>query len=73
MTEVNGIFKFGHIHHSKGSFRVFDANIFCIHSHVIKKLAVIWVFTALHFAKVLSRGPPCIFGKNFAMAQVFER
>ncbi len=73
MKDVNGIFQFGHIHHSKGTVRLFDANLFCTRSHIIKRLPVIWVVAALYFAQLISSGPPRIFGENFVIAQVFER
>jgi len=73
MKHVNGIFNFAHLHDSKGTVRLFDANLFCTCTHIIKRLPVIWVVTALHFAKLISSGPPRIFGKNSVNAQVFER
>ena len=73
MQDVDGIVKFGHVHQPKCTICLLDAYLFCTCPHVIKRLPVIWIVTALHFAKLVPDRPPRILRKNFVIAQVFER
>ena len=73
MKDVNGIFKFGHVHHAKSTICLLEADLFRTRTHIIKRLPVIRIVAALHFAKLIPSGPPRIFRENFVIAQVLER
>ncbi len=53
--------------------QLFDTNLFCTCTNIIKRLPVIWIVAALHFAQLISGSPPRIPRENFVITQVFER
>ena len=73
MKYVNSIFKFRHVHHPKYTIRLLNADLFGAWPYIFKRLPVIRIFAALHFAQLVTRCPPRILGKNFVIAQILKR